>query len=212
VARTGNKIGIWNRALFRVGESGSKVEAETDTSIAAEACLLVYDDCLEQTLESFDWPFATKQIALSEPAGVSRTGWEYVYTLPADCVRPIALLAEDQRMGLLTKDMRFPFAIFVDDADEKQYLCADVDIAEEDFEVLEYIALIEYVPAYPRRFVSALSWLLASELALSLKKDTKLSITCLQAYDLEITKAQADALNREKPDPKQTTPSVAARS
>jgi hypothetical protein len=62
--KTITKVGIWNRALERIGETGT-VASEDEDRLAASVCKIHFDDVLEKVLESFQWPFATKQIGLT---------------------------------------------------------------------------------------------------------------------------------------------------
>lgn len=202
------KVDLWNRALHRIGET-TIIESEEEESNPAEVCRLHYSDCLGKALENFPWPFATKQAALSQPEGVTRTGWEYVYALPDDCVRPIALLAEDERLGLKAVGGRYPFAVMLNDTADGKLLCTDLD--STDFECLEYTALVEDVRMWPRQFCDALVWLLASEAAFAIKKDPTLAGHMLEAYAASIMQARADVLNGQQADPEPTTPSIAIR-
>lgn len=212
MGRTQSEIAIWNKALSRIGETDF-VEATTQSTPAAEACSLHYEDCLEQMLERFPWPFATKQADISSPSGVSRTGWDYIYTLPSDCIRPIALLAEDVRVSLLGLGGAPTFEIRLNDAGNGRLLCCDLDVSVEDFEVLEYIPMLTSaaITTMPRAFIDALAWRLAAELAMALKKDPTLAAKCLGAYEGSIDRAMCDVLNAREEDPRPTTPSIAKR-
>lgn len=213
MAAVTTEVQIWNIALSRVGERA--VSSVSDTSAAAGHCQTHYDFCLKEVLERFEWPFARRQAILSEPDGVEREGWEYCYLLPSDCVKPLRLLAEDERAGLLTPYTRTPYAVMpainADDSIDGMLLCTDAE-SGEDFEVLEYIALVEYIPSYPSIFVSALAWRLASELALSVSKKRDVSTACLQMFEIVLSQAKAYANNSETVDPEPDPPSVAARS
>lgn len=139
----------------------------------------------------------------------SRTGWRHAYTLPADCVTPLALLYQDTRFSLLPVKSRAEWTIVANDAGDGALFCANLD--SDQFDALEYVALIDYVPAMPRKFVDALSWRLAEELAYAIKKDAKLaqycSQMCMRATDEAW--AQSDNVTEEVTEP--TTPSIMAR-
>jgi len=209
VAKTASKVQLWNRALDRIGETDA-IETETEDRLAAGICNRHHDDCLLQVFESSPWPFATKQASLSSPTGVTRTGWEYIYTLPTDCAVPLALLDEDQRIAQFNSDERIPFEILADDDDDWRILCCDV--ASDEFEVLEYTALHESIESWPRAFVDAFVWRMAAELALALKKDRALYVACMQSFAMAVSAARADQFNARHPDPEPDPPSVAARS
>jgi hypothetical protein len=274
---TTSKVGIWNRALSRIGET-VPVESETEDNTAARSCQLHYDDCLREVLESFAWPWARRQAILTDistqtynwagdgsekdfnipypyrdassvtiylvdnagtaaelTAGTDYTttvpadggthyitltgdapaadeflrvtvttafeGWEYVYTLPADCVTVLDIVIEDTRNAQVNPVSRPNYALQANMAGDGWLLCCDY--AADDF-VLEYIALFSYVPAMPASFISALAYRLASELALAINKDRKQSLELLQLYDMAIHEAASRSYNQDReaePDP-----------
>ena len=204
------QVDIWNLALDLIGEN-EPVESPTEERLAAEVCRRHYGRTLKQALSAYPWAWASKQSALSTPAGVTRTGWDYVYALPADCVRPVALLADGERISLLDLESRHPFAIMLDDTGHGHLLCCDLDASADDFEVLEYTALAEYIPIYPGAFVDALAYALASPLAAAVKKDRKMAVEHRQMARLVLAQAWAEEQNSLTPDVEQTTPSIAAR-
>ena len=210
MVETRGKVGIWNRALSRIGET-VRVQIETDTTAAAEACETHYDDCRREVFQSADWDFAIKQAELALATGVTRVGWDYVYTMPADCARPIALLADGQRIGTFTADQRNVYQIMADDNDEGTILCTDLEAASDDFDVLEYVAYHEYVPGFPPQFLDALAWRLAAELALAIPKDAQKANAMLSMYYRSISMAKAQMLQRSQRDPEPDPPSVVAR-
>jgi len=136
-------------------------------------------------------------------------GWEYAYTLPTDCAMPLALLDEDQRIAQFNGDDRIPFEVVEDQSGEWRILCCDYSSSE--FEVLEYTALNEYIPGWPRDFVEAVAWRLGAELALGLKKDLQLHQTCMQWFYASVSSATASQQNSRHPDPEPDPPSVAIR-
>jgi hypothetical protein len=205
--RSTTKVNIWNRALNRIGAT-QLVQAETDTTPEAEACQLNYDDRVGQVLENVPWPWATKQAALNATAE-TRVGWDYTYLLPADCVSPIALLAEGQRFEMIAEKDRTPFELKMNDAGDALLLCTNV--SEDDFECLEYVALIENPTLYPRQFVDAVVCLLAADLARSIKKDPVLARQYEHDYLVAKSQAWADVWNARATGAAPTTPSLAAR-
>jgi hypothetical protein len=141
--------------------------------------------------------------------GFVGSGWEYVYTMPADVVRPQALLAEGERQGLKQAADRYPFEIKSNLAGDGVVLCCD--LASDEVEVLEYVARIEYVPSFPADFVDALAWMLAAELAVAIRKEDAYSHNCLKKYEIAMSMARAVALGGQQEDPEQDSPSIIAR-
>jgi hypothetical protein len=279
------KVDIWNRALDRVGETQG-VESEDEDSPAAGVCRNHYDDIIRELLETRDWPWALRQMPLTQisdqvvthagddsrtvfdipyafrdpatlevieiqtdasevtlvavtdytltlaqegsnayittataPATgesiqmtvtVARVGWEYVYALPADFVKAIGLLYTDTRFTKVSHDARLEFQIMPNENSDAMILCCDVDNA--DFDGLEYVAMIDYIPLLPRHFVDAVAWRLACELAYAIRKDPKMGEHCRQraarALDESSAYSQNDAHDSAR---EPITPSEAAR-
>lgn len=137
----------------------------------------------------------------------TRNGWLHVYPLPADCVTPVALLYPDVRHAHVPVGNRQPFAIVDNDAGDGKLLCSDLDADEL---VLEYIAVVDNVTMMPRKFVDALAWRLAAELASAIKKDTRLHDYCLDKFEQAMGDAMAQSQNIET-DIEALTPSLVAR-
>lgn len=55
---TGSKVGVWNRALLRIGHT-RLIQSEADPGDEAEVCDAVYDDVVREVLEARDWNWAT---------------------------------------------------------------------------------------------------------------------------------------------------------
>lgn len=87
---------IYNLALNACGER-SNISLPTENSRRAEVCNLWYEPVLEQVLSAAPWPEATKILYAAETAEKAdgdwletepRPGYQYAYSLPADCLRP----------------------------------------------------------------------------------------------------------------------------
>lgn len=152
--------------------------------------------------------FATMHLRIT--VTTSRVGWEHLYSLPSDFVSAVALLDEDMRLSLLPHESRARFAILPDDAGEGLLLATDLD--DDDFDTLEYIAQLEYVPLWPAKFEEAVAWRLAAELALVLRKDVQAADYCYARCEKAIDAASAEANNmgNDEATPP-TTPSIMDR-
>lgn len=282
---TNSKVGVWNRALRRIGESES-LETESDDRPAADACRLYYDDCLREVLEAKPWPMLRREVPLSEissqvvrydgtgsqtvfnipyaflsttqvavelidssgtatiqtagtdytvkpaipsqgveaevtmasaPAAdedvritvtTSRVGWTNLYQLPPDCVTPVALLTQGERIDLTPENMKEEFDRVINDAGDGYMLCCNVD----DVEAFEYVAYIDNVLAWPALFLDAVVFRLAAELALDIRKDPQLAGQMMQLAMVAIDRAYAMARNaRHKTPELPQTPLLASR-
>jgi hypothetical protein len=204
-----SKLEIWNAALDRIGES-APIEDEDDDRPAAGICVRHYDRLRKMVLKAFPWPFAKHQSALSQPDGVSRVGWAYVYELPKDCLLPRALLAEGMRIGLISSEQRIPFDIVSNDDGDGRLLCCD--LGPTDFEVLEYTRDLENPVMFPPDFEDALAWRLAVELALGQRKDPRLAQTMQQGFAGAVSEAYASEMRGKQEDPEPEAGAIQART
>jgi len=202
------KVHVWNRALAFLGEERI-VDPDDNNRKSTYLCNLVWVDILKAALEEYRWSFARKQTTLTQLGSVTREGWDYCYSLPDDCVTPLALLEDGIRIGIMTEDDKVVFETMIGDDDDARILVSDYD--DDDFDALEYIFLNEYVPSWPSYFKEAVAWKLASELALGLKKDAQLAGSCLKMYDAMLARAKNSDAKFQQPDPELDTPSIAAR-
>lgn len=126
-------VEIFNMALARVGVTRF-ISLFSDPSVEAMIGRVNYQQVLERVLEEFNWPFATKFLALTEyvpplptatsipwhvawwggqtdPLLAPKTlpdGWGYAYSYPADCLHARAIWS-----GLLPDyaDSRIPYRV-----------------------------------------------------------------------------------------------------
>ena len=59
-----SEVSICNMALFRIGHS-QRIDSLSEASIAAELCKHIYPTIRDVLLESWDWTFARKRVALA---------------------------------------------------------------------------------------------------------------------------------------------------
>lgn len=202
------QVDICNMALMNIGES-HLIQSLDESSTPARACKLWYERSVKLALGFFPWPWATTQAVLSLLANVTRVGWEYVYALPGDCVTPLALLADGERIGLLSKDARHPFALQWGGEGVGSVLCTD--LAADDFDALEYIAHVDDPASYPEAFVQVVAWVLSGRLAMAIKKDPALAGQCMAAAQDMANQSAAHALTSHQRDPDPLSPTLAAR-
>lgn len=150
--------------------------------------------------------------AVTLTVNTSRVGWEHVFALPDDCVRPLALLggstsAWRERRGIVPAEQRVPFAVVPNNGRTGFLICSD----EPDANVLEYVALTQNTSVYPPHFVEALVCRIASHLADAVKKEPREAQMWLQRMDLAIADAIAAANNGSGQPDVYETPGLTAR-
>lgn len=154
-----SKLDIWNLALSRIGHS-ELVANPDEGSLASDLCGLHYDQCLDYVLEDFPWRFAKRRSTLAIIAGTPPLAWGYQYAIPADCLRIRALTNPLTRTPLA--EAKIPFERATDGTSNLLY--TDLPDAE-----LIYTMRITDVSRFDSSFVSALTYYLASELAIPLR-------------------------------------------
>lgn len=152
-------------------------------------------------------PAANEELRIT--VTTTRVGWEHLYSLPADCVTPVAILYLDQRLSLLPEDSRVEFTVEPADSGTSAILCCDLE--SDDIDALQYVAYLDHVPLWPPKFLDAVAWRLSVELAFALPKDEAKAERNMQRYLKALDAASALAFNAGHDGPEPATPSRAAR-
>lgn len=151
-------------------------------------------------------PPATDKIVIT--VTISRVGWEHIYALPADFVKPIGLLVSNVRHNKVPSDTKPEFAIMPNEASDGLILAAD--LAASDIDGFEYIAMITYIPMMPRHFINALVWRLAVELAYGIRKGENADEYMKNAMNaLDVSSAHSQNMNNDGEEAE--TPSILIR-
>lgn len=202
-------VEIYNRALTKVGVT-DLLATTSDGRAEADVCNLYWADIRDEVLGDYPWPFAKTQAALTEDTVTTREGWEHIYPLPSGCLQPLFLITQETRIALVDSDSRDAYEVTLNDAEDGQILCCDV--AEADIQALEYIAQVTDVTVYPPRFVDAVSWRLAVELALALPKSPTRAQKAMEMYRYTADCAFAQQLRGNREDPPLEGSGTRARS
>jgi hypothetical protein len=192
---------LCNVALARVGHR-QFLDSLEEATAEARVCKELYAPTRDALLASLPWGFATRRAVLAAVAGAERTGWEYVYALPDDCVTARYLWAGRTP----TPERRIPFVLEHDAATGRAVLLADLEAAE-----LVYTARIETPTMFPPLFDDALAWRLASELALALAVKPQVAMAMDQRARMAMLAAGAAEMNQSQEDQLPEGESVRAR-
>ena len=84
-----SKIEIYKMACIEMG--ADLVNSLTEDSKEVRALNAAWAMCLKGMLQAHDWNFAQKRVALALLTTEPAFQWEYAYTIPTDCVRPVRL-------------------------------------------------------------------------------------------------------------------------
>lgn len=149
---------ICNIALGRIGQ-GQFISALGDPGTEAEACTVFYGTARDALLELVPWPFAETyaDLAALDPDIYEIPGWDFVYTLPTDCVAARYLWAGVEEPP---EEQRIPFGL------KRLASVGKVLVTNQEDAVLVYTARVVDVLQYPPTFVDALAWRLAVDLTM----------------------------------------------
>lgn len=163
-----------NTALSHVGARAQISSiSPPDGSVEAGYCARFYPIARREMIEAHSWGFSKTRITLAEVTNPS-TIWTYAYALPADCLKPVRVLA------LTTANVLWPQSLWVDNTltsvvDENEGREFDIEngviLTHEPEAVLLYRRDVTDTAKFSPLFGSALSMLLASYLAGAIVKD-----------------------------------------
>lgn len=208
-------VELCNVALARVGNK-QQIGDLNEESTEAQLCSTLYPNARDTLLSRFPWPFCTRHQVLALLTGVTRSGWQFAYQLPSDCLEPERIFngaRPGQEIGFPAgfcfplgpnlvsfaaswgQAVEIPFAIEANDAGTGRILLTDQENAE-----LVYTVALDKPVAFPQPFTEALQWVLAGELALPLTGKFALAQGIQQRGELEVSRAWAKALNNQQPD------------
>lgn len=180
-------VDICNLALGHIGTKAF-ISSLTDDSAEAEVCNRFYASTRDAALASAPWPFAKKRADLAL-LNTTREGWAFCYARPSTCLSPRFIWN-----GLRNPraDQLIPFEQQLDDAGEALLICTNQPSA-----VLVYTARVENPGLYSPQFVSALSWLLASNIVAALNAKPEHARLAFQSWLAGKSEAHAAALNEQ---------------
>lgn len=194
-----SKIGIWNMALGRIGVSQT-VADESEPSAQALQCRTYYDQAVKFCLESFPWPFATRYRVLGLVEETPVFDWGFAYRYPTDCAfvrRIVTILGRNDPNPP-------PFRVGSDEDGALIYT------NEADAQI-EYTALLTDEGRFPAKFIEALSWKLASDVAPALSRIASARKDCLQMAMAMMNSADTTASNEQQQEPEPDSEFISGR-
>lgn len=194
---------VANLALSALGQGKEIQNLETENTAEARAIRRVYDDCVEKTFRDFPWPFATRIGALELVEENPNREWSFSYRKPSGTVFFRRILS-GSRNDSSTSAVAFRI---ISDANGDLIL-TDMEEAEG-----EWTYLIDSVDKWPADFRAAVAYRIAAEVAprITAGDPFKLGQRAISFYNAELSKAQANAGNEERPDLPPETDLVRAR-
>lgn len=176
-------------ALSAIGISIYIADLDTEKSKAANVCRVLFDQARDAVLEQFDWDFARRTRPLSL-ASAEFTGWDFVYSIPVDCIKPREIINPYVRNP--TSDQRIPFKAMTDTAGNR-YILTDLEDAE-----LIYTGRTEDPNLFSPSFVRALSLALAALIAMPMTVSASISDRVEKLAKAAIDNAVVNSMESEQ--------------
>jgi hypothetical protein len=178
-------VSICNLALSNIGKDN--IETLNEPSAQARACRQFYDHVRDMLLQSYPWRFAGKTLSLAQITNTKLGRWKYAYQRPTDClkvrwVRP-EYSVDEPGPQTTQEELSYPHGI------EGDTIYCNLSPA-----FLRYTARVTDPVRFPPLFVEALSWHLATRIAMPLTREPKVRADCYQfARQASAAAAVADA-------------------
>ncbi|MEW6310781.1 hypothetical protein AUR59_020105 [Stutzerimonas balearica] len=194
-------VQICNMALTRIGQN-QFIDSIDEQSKAAELCALHYEQCRDEVLQAFPWPFAEARVALAD-IGSPPQNWAFRYRYPVNCLQARRISVPGLEMP--TAEQRVPFKVV--NAAGGRAILSNQEQAE-----LVYTVRVEDTTYFPQMFVNALAWRLAAELAMGLQARPENYSSAMQNYQMTISQAQALAFEESEEGPVPESEFIQARN
>ena len=186
-----SKVQICNLALSRIG--ARRIQSLSDSIKEARECTAHYDFARDAVLEDHDWTFARKRLTLALLSD-TYSGWEYAYQYPSDCVIARHIYndtgADTGTSYDIDSDRYEPLGkteFEIVSSEDKDYR---VILTNKEDAELRYTARVTDANLYSAKFVSALAFRLAAELAIPIRSDSKLAQSVMKSYINELNWAK----------------------
>ena len=193
-----SEIEICNLALSHLGSY--TINSLLDASQEARKCKLYYPYARDFVLRNFPWNFAEKRINLAEVSGVTPIGYDYAYQYPSDCLKARKIYNEVSGGN--------PIDFIINATDD---LIDKLIYTNEQAAILIYTAKITDPNLFDSVFINALSYRLASDIAIALTKKANLQQMMLQLYTQYMSMAQTANASESKDTTQYENPFIAAR-
>ena len=169
------RVEIVNLALARLGES--PIQSLDEASVPAATARQLYDPARQAALRDYNWSFALKLQSLAQLDAPDATGeFSACFALPADCLRAVRLLSGA------------PFVV------RGRALCTNASSP-----TLEYVRNVTDEAEFDAKFVEALSYKLASELAMPIKGSETMLSAMANRFTALAEQAAAESIREAKP-------------
>jgi hypothetical protein len=188
-------VGICNLALSHLGLD--RIDSLTEASAQARASALHYEQARDVMLSAYPWSFAKTAVVLAELTNDWPERWEYRFQRPTDCLKILRLVSAIDLRNVVTPEPH-----------ELRGLSIYGRISPS---TLEYIRRVSDPTDFSAMFVDALSWQLASRLAMPLTRDPKLRQVMGETAAIMLNEAMAQDANDQPTRPNYLAEQIDAR-
>jgi len=163
-------IKICSRASLLIG--GDVIQSFSDGTAEASVCDAMYEDMARSALTNYRWRFATDQATLVRLTNVPTGRWDAAYQLPSDLIMLSAVTINDLPV---IYDI-YGSKIFCNESETSTLIADYVFRADES--------------TWPPYFVTAVEYMMAAVLAISVARDAQLASLMEQKADLQMRQAR----------------------
>lgn len=166
-----SEVDICNLALSNI--RAGAINSLTESSLQAQQCSIKYPILRDMMLREYGWDFATKLTTLAPRFDVDVFNWVYTYQYPSDCLYIEKLILNIEQVGVHDQVLASQIDNGLDLGAQVRYEVMNVDnqkiiVSNEPNLRARYRAKVTNTDLFDPTFTQALSWLLASELAIAI--------------------------------------------
>lgn len=196
---------IWNLSIGRIGSSDTIADPSARTPLGI-ACNRAWPTARDGTLESFNWPFASRVTSAALLDSVDVTPWALAYAWPQVPKSTCLAIRRLMRPGtsLVGSGALFPTSATLRPIeDQPEYavmIVADADglsrrviATNESIERFVWTGSIDDPGLFSPLFVDAVAWRLAADLASTTAKSREIRQDCLRMFGAVLSDARAAA-------------------
>ena len=181
-------VSICNLVLSNIGKDN--INALTDAGAEARACSQFYEHTRDALLQVYPWRFAGASVSMAQVANDQPGQWGYAYQRPPECLK-IRWVRPDYSADF--QAMTRQDEISVPHEVDGQRIYCNLSPA-----VLRYTVRLEDPTLFSPLFVDALSWHLATRLAMPLTRDPKVRAEAFQMARMMTGEAQMADANEDR--------------
>lgn len=193
-----SEVKICNQALRLIGTG--RITSLTEQTTLARDCAEMYVQCRDVIIRSFNWAFATikKTLAAIEMPAEYEGAFSHAYIYPADCIQM-------QKISRLGRDEEALYDVVNLTTGQKIILTGISDA------VASYTKNETDTTKFDPLFTEALTFMLASKLAIPALQDMNKSSQMFQLYNDAVSRAETADQRERKVKTKYENPWIKAR-